>query len=129
METVTERPVEVPVEVDDDLHFLTDWEVLQDRQRTRTARIASVLVHVALILTLLFLPNSVTAPVREAVVRRITPLIEPLTDLTQNQPNRGKINKEFNVESQAPRPRVHIPAMPARARLRARHPAARAKMC
>jgi protein TonB len=108
METVTEHPVRV----DDDLHFLTDWEVLQDRTRTRGARIISVFVHIGLIVLLLTLPNSVTAPVKEAITRQITPLIEPLTELTQKAPNQGKVNKEFNVESSQARPSVHIPAAP-----------------
>src|SRR5260370_26833559 len=112
MESVTDRAVEMPGGTEPDLNLLTDWEVLQDRTRTRTARIVSVLVHVGLIVTLLLLPASVSAPVREAVVREITPLIAPLTDFTQRTPNQGKINKEFNVERQAPRPRVKIPAAP-----------------
>jgi len=108
METVTERPSEP----EDDLHFLTDWDVLADRSRTRTARMLSVLVHVGLVVTWLLLPDSVTAPIQQAVVRQITPLIAPLTDLTQNVPNKGPLQKEFNVESQAPRPKVHIPPAP-----------------
>ncbi len=108
METVTERPAEP----EDDLHFLTDWEVLQDRSRTRTARVLSVVLHVGLVITWLLLPNSGTAPIQQAVVRQITPLIAPLTELTQNVPNKGPIQKEFNVESQAPRPKVHIPPAP-----------------
>jgi TonB family protein len=108
METVIEHPVEM----DDDLHFLTDWEVLEDRTRTRNARLASVAIHIGVVVTWLLLPKSVTAPIQEAVVRQITPLIAPLTDLTQPTPNKGKIQKEFNVESQMPRPRVQVPASP-----------------
>jgi TonB family protein len=112
METVTEAVTERPAGMEDDLHFLTDWEVLQDHTRTRRARIASVLVHVGLVVLLFSLPNSVTAPVKEAITRQITPLIEPLTSLTQTAPNRNKVNQEFNVESAPARPRVHIPATP-----------------
>lgn len=108
METVSQRPVEV----DADLHFLTDWESIQDRTKTRKAGVVSVLLHVAAIVTILSLPPSVTAPVRDAIARQITPLMAPLTDLTQTAPNRGKVNKEFNVESTPARPRVHIPASP-----------------
>ena len=49
METVREHPVRV----DDDLHFLTDWESIQDRTRTRRAGIISVFVHIGLIVLLL----------------------------------------------------------------------------
>jgi hypothetical protein len=44
MESVTD-----PVKVDLDLHFLTDWESVQDRTKTRKAGVASVLLHVGLI--------------------------------------------------------------------------------
>jgi TonB family protein len=44
-----------------------------------------------------------------AVARQITPLIAPFTDLTQTAPNRGKVNKQFNVESVQPRPRLQVP--------------------
>jgi TonB family protein len=108
MESVTEHSVEVDAEP----HFLTDWQSLQDRAKTRNAGIISIALHVGLIAGLLSLPKSVTAPVVEAVREHITPLIAPLTDLTQIAPNQGKVNKEFNVESTAPRPRLHVPATP-----------------
>ena len=112
METVTDRPVEMPGDTEPDLHLLTDWAVLQDDGRARTARAVSIALHVGVVLTWFLLPKSMTDPVKEAVVRHFTPLIEPLTDLTQPTPNQGKVNKEFNVESQAPRPRIRIPATP-----------------
>jgi TonB family protein len=108
MESVTQHPVDV----DPEPHFLTDWESAQDLDKTRFARIASIVLHVALIITLLSLPKSVTEPVTKAIARQLTPLIAPLTELTQTAPNVGKVNKEFSVESEAPRPRVHIPAAP-----------------
>jgi TonB family protein len=108
MESVTEHPVRVDV----DLHFLTDWESVQDRTKTRKAGVVSVVLHVGLIVLLLSLPKSVTAPVTEAISRKITPLIAPLTELTQTAPNRGKVNKEFNVEATPARPKVQIRAMP-----------------
>ena len=108
MESVT-----VPlVKVDADLHFLTDWESVQDRTKTRRAGVISVLLHVGLIVLLFSLPKSVTAPVTDAITRRLTPLIAPLTELTQTAPNRAKVNKEFNVESAPAQPRVRIRAAP-----------------
>jgi len=120
METVTDS-----VRVEDDLHFLTDWEVLEDRTRTRSARIISVAVHVGVIALWLALPNSVTAPVKQAITRQITPLIEPLTQLTQTAPNRGKVNNEFDVDAAQARPRVKIPAAPPPAPRNAPAPPAR----
>ena len=40
------------------------------------------------------------------------PLIEPPSELTQKAPNKGKINKEFVVEEQAPRKAIQMPASP-----------------
>src|ERR1051325_6017438 len=108
MKSVTQHRVDV----DPEPHFLTDWESAQDLQKTRFARIASIVLHVALIVTLLSLPKSVTEPVTRAIARQITPLIAPFTEVTQTAPNRGKVNKEFSVESQTPRPQVHIPSAP-----------------
>jgi TonB family protein len=108
MESLTEHPVEV----DTGLHFLTDWESVQDRSKTRKAGVVSVVLHVGMIVGLLSLPKSVTAPVTEAIRRQVTPLIAPLTELTQREPNRSKVNKEFNVEASTPRPGLHAPVTP-----------------
>jgi TonB family protein len=40
---------------------------------------------------------------------QVTPLIEPLTELTQNTPTKGKVNKEFNATELHPRPRIQVP--------------------
>jgi len=37
----------------------------------------------------------------------------PLTELTQNMPNKGKLNKEFNATELHPRPRIQVPHGPA----------------
>jgi len=42
-------------------------------------------------------------------VRHITPLIEPVTEMTQKAPNKGKVSKEFNAAEQQPRRRIQIP--------------------
>ena len=66
------------------------------------------------ILTLALLPaslyQSAPRPASAAMHRVITPLIDPLTELTQKAPNTGKVNKEFNAAEIEPRPRVRIPA-------------------
>jgi TonB family protein len=56
-------------------------------------------------------PHEPTAPQQPQVVRRVTPLIEPPTSLTQKAPNPGKVSKEFRAS--VPAPRVRIPAPPA----------------
>ena len=43
------------------------------------------------------------------VERRITPLMDPITELTQKPPNTEKVTKEFNAHEVAPRPRIQIP--------------------
>jgi TonB family protein len=42
-------------------------------------------------------------------VKRVTPLIDPITELTQKAPNTEKVTKEFNAHDVAPRPRIQIP--------------------
>src|SRR6266542_6802655 len=108
MESVTQHPVDA----DREPQFLLDWESAQELEKTRYARIASVVLHVALVIALLSLPKSVTEPVTQAIARQITPLMAPFKDLTQTAPNRGKVSKEFDVAPEAPRPQVHIPSAP-----------------
>jgi len=102
METLVRSPAESTAE----LHFLTDWG--EDRSRVRSARMLSVIVHVLVIAALVLAPRSLVTPPRR-VATRITPLIEPLTELTQKAPNKGKISKEISVEALRPRPRIQIP--------------------
>jgi TonB family protein len=104
METVAEPTVETSP----DLHFLTDWE--RDRGRSRNAGVVSVALHLAAIVGLVLIPRSLMQPPPE--MARVTPLIEPLTPLTQTAPNTGKVTKEVTVEPAAPRPRIRIPPTP-----------------
>lgn len=107
METVSLPPSDV------ELNLLTEWGDPNARGRTGKAATLSVVLHTAAILTLALLPASVyqSAPRPDNAVHRvITPLIEPLTELTQKAPNNGKVNKEFNAAEIEPRPRVQIPA-------------------
>ena len=103
METVVQDPAS------EDLHLLTEWGSPGDHARQWRARAISLLAHVVLIAIVMLLPVGVTETSRE-VERRVTPLIEPLTELTQKAPNKGKINKEFNAAVIEPRPRIQIPA-------------------
>lgn len=116
METVVQPPA------DAELHLLTEWGDPDSGSRTRKAGILSVMVHAVVIVALALLPPEVVhRPLETAQVHRIvTPLIEPLTELTQKAPNTGKVSKEFNAAEVEPRPRIQIPAaMPSTSRARA----------
>jgi TonB family protein len=103
METV------VPPPADAELHILTEWGDAADSPRKRRAAVFSVLVHVLAVVTLFSLPKGLFEPLPRRAQVQITPLIEPLTELTQNAPTKGKINKEFNATELNPRPRIQIP--------------------
>jgi TonB family protein len=103
METVVQPPS------DAELHILTQWGDAADSPRKRRAAVFSILVHVVAVVTLFSLPKNLFVPPPQVAEVRITPLIEPITDLTQNAPTKGKINKEFNATELNPRPRIQIP--------------------
>ena len=90
----------------EDLRLLLNWDTEADRGRTRRAGSVSILVHLAAILALLLVPRQAFQMKEEP--HRVMPLTAP-PDLTQTTPNRGKISKEFNVESLRPRPAIHVP--------------------
>jgi TonB family protein len=107
METVVKPPA------DAELHLLTDWGDPNARSRTRKAVMGTIFVHVGAVLFLAFVPESwLTGPARPLAEFRqqITPLIEPLTELTQKAPNKGKVNKEFDAREIEPKPRIQLPA-------------------
>ncbi|MBZ5596008.1 MAG: TonB family protein [Acidobacteriia bacterium] len=101
--------VEQP-QVAEDLRLLLDWDTEADRRRSRRAGTFSVLAHVLVTAALIAVPRQVFQMKEEP--RRVTPLIAPPTELTQTTPNRGKISKEFNVESLRPRPHIQVPPSP-----------------
>jgi TonB family protein len=100
---------------DVELNLLTEWADPNSHSRTQKAAIASVVVHAVVILTIASLPASVyqSAPRQPVAVghRVITPLIEPLTEMTQKAPNTGKVNKQFNAAEIEPKPEVRVPAL------------------
>jgi TonB family protein len=102
---------EVKSPVDQDLHLLTQWGAPGDRRRTGWAGLLSMLVHVAGIAVVVLFPETLVQPVREAM-RQVTPLVEPLSELTQPTPNKGKIQKQFNEQSSIDRSRVQLPPSP-----------------
>ncbi len=97
-----EALVRSPAQNTEELQLLMDWG--EDRSRVRSARVTSIAVHVVAIVALVLAPRSLVQPPPQ-LARHVTPLIEPLTELTQKAPNKGKISKEVTVESSWPRPR------------------------
>jgi TonB family protein len=105
METLESTPAAPTPE----LHFLTDWE--HDRARTQEAGVLSLLAHVLLVVGLILIPRSLMAP-PERPAPQVTPLVVPNFELTQQAPNKGKINKEITSAELRPRPRIQIPSSP-----------------
>jgi len=110
---------------DAELDLLTHWGDPDEGSRTRLAAVLSVLAHVAVVALLFAVPASMLEPPRRATQAAIiTPLVEPLSELTQKAPNKGKVSKEFEAREIQPRPRIQIPAgMPSTTRPRALNPA------
>ncbi|MCZ2075140.1 MAG: TonB C-terminal domain-containing protein [Bryobacterales bacterium] len=77
---------------------------------------ASITAHLVLVAALLSLPpqtrRAVSEPDETLVSRQYTPLVAPPFELTQREPNRGKISKEVDLEALTPRPRIQVPALP-----------------
>lgn len=101
METVGPSPPEAEIQ------FLTRWGDPSDRPRGRRAAVISVLIHVVLVGAVVLAPTAIwnTPQIAERIV---TPLLLPLTALTQTDPNKGKLSKEFDVVASEARPRIQI---------------------
>jgi TonB family protein len=79
----------------------------------------------AAIVVLAMIPASPYEPARPEMHHRVTPLVEPPTELTQKAPNKDKkrIQKEFDAVEALPRPNIQIPAgVPSTPRPRAFRP-------
>ena len=98
--------VETPQNTED-VRLLLAWDTEGDRARSRRAGTFSVAAHTLGIIILLSMPRQVFRV--EPEVHHVTPLVAPPTELTQREPNPGKVSKSFNVESLQPRPRIQIP--------------------
>jgi TonB family protein len=121
METLTHAPAEEP-----ELHLLPDLGSLQDRSRLSEAGGLSAAIHVAAIVAIFLLPKSVTTVIPRAEPHQVVHLTAPITRLTQPEPTKSKIIKEFNADAVPPRPRLRLPAaLPPPARAAAPAPAPR----
>lgn len=102
METVSPSPRQ-----QDDVQFLTKWGDPWDRPRSRLAAALSLLINAGFVLAVILVPAAVwNTP--QLVDRIVTPLVAPLTALTQKDLNQGKIDKEFDVAASQPKPRIQI---------------------
>jgi TonB family protein len=101
-----------PPTEDPELDLLTHWGQAYAPARTRLAGVLSVLVHIAVISTVMLLPKSFyDAPPRRTapeITRRFTPLIDPITEFTQQRKNEAKLSKELDVAS-LQRDRIQAP--------------------
>jgi hypothetical protein len=89
-------------------NFVLDWHESDDSRRYWRAGIGSFVVHCG-ILAMVFAVASLSGPEPKQATEiyidfsKATPLIVP-RDITQKEPNKGKIAKEVNVEDLKPRP-------------------------
>ncbi len=105
METVVQSPA------DAELHLLTDWGDADASARRKKAVVGTVLVHVVVIAGLISVPASLVEPEKPHEATHIT-ILEPVTQLTQKAPNKGKVNKEFESRLETPRTAVQAPVAP-----------------
>jgi TonB family protein len=114
-------------QVDSGPDLLLDWHKVQEPPHYLRAGIWSVVVHIVLLSCLLGLLSLDTSTPSNATqiasnIHKAIPLIAPPLQLTQKEPNHGKISKEVNVEDlqakpekkpSAPAPRTFRPPPPA----------------
>ena len=77
-----------------------EWRGAPERTRRSRALVASVIIH-GVVVALLPLVSFPVKTVTEALPRldRATRLTAPLRELTQPEPNKGKVTKEINVSA------------------------------
>jgi TonB family protein len=109
-----------PHRADVELHLLTEWgeSGYGSRKRSSVALISlsggaiSLLLFAGVAAALAWAPPGVLTSLGPAAKRLVMPLVEPLTELTQKAPNKGKINKEFTTPEVQPRAHILIPPGP-----------------
>ncbi len=99
MEPTVQQEVRDPAEPD----FLLRWEMEgEEPRRWFRAGAGSVLVHLLLALFAIAIAQIPISPPkldRPKEIYEKTTLVAPTLELTQKEPNRGKLSKEFNLES------------------------------
>lgn len=81
------------------------------RPPRRQAWAASLLLHAAAATALMLTPPARTTLLRgpSVLFEKPTQLVAPPAELTQRAPNRGKVGREFDLESLLPRPALRLP--------------------
>jgi TonB family protein len=95
-----------------ELNLLRDWREPASSGRIVRAGIGSILVHIAIIVLLVSLPDIAPPPAPEAPVdvRKAVHLVAPkFFEPTQTAPNKGKVTRELDVRSSLPAPRPQEP--------------------
>jgi TonB family protein len=109
METLAPQEFASP-ETEPELHLLLELDHRDDWRRWRSAALVSAVFHVVLLLVLLFMPESESRVYEEQPpILHVTPLYIP-TELTQKDPNKGKLSKELSIAAIPERPVLKSPA-------------------
>jgi len=109
METLATTEFASP-ETEPELQLLLERDRRADWRRWRKSAIVSVAVHVVLLAVLLLMPESESRLYEQPQpTLHFTPLYTP-TELTQKDPNKGKISKELTIAAIPPRPAVKTPS-------------------
>ncbi|MCC7174201.1 MAG: TonB family protein [Bryobacterales bacterium] len=97
----------------DEVDLFPAWRSREAAARALWARLASAALHVLAVCLLAFTPlgSRTVHNVAGALIELREPfhLVAPPPELTQTAPNRGRVGKEFDLESLLPRPRVFTP--------------------
>jgi TonB family protein len=108
METLAPQEFASP-ETEPELNLLLERDRRGEWRRWRKAGIVSVAVHIVLLTVLLLMPESESRLYEQPQpTLHFTPLYTP-TELTQKDPNKGKISKELTIAAIPPRPAVKSP--------------------
>lgn len=102
-----------PAGAAEELKLFPEWRSREASVRAWWARLASVGLHLLVIVLLFFTPLG-RAPAHDVgrmlrQIREPFTLVAPPRELTQRAPNEGKVGKEFDLESLLPRPRLFSP--------------------
>ena len=98
---------------EDELNLYPQYQSRESKVRAWWARAVSAGLHLTVVCLLAFTPlggvrvHDISRIVGE--FRNPVKLIAPPSTLTQRAPNRGKVGKEFNLQSLMPRPPAFIP--------------------
>jgi TonB family protein len=103
METLASAEFASP-ETEPELNLLLERDRRGDWRRWRKSAVVSVAVHLILLTVLLVIPETESRVYEQPLpTLHFTPLYTP-TELTQKDPNKGKLSKELTIAAIPPRP-------------------------